>query len=143
MSCIAAQTKSARFGTLAVLAFLSCLSSISIAKGLPKANDVEAPQPFESHSSVVTDQYEFSQYSSPIFVFPAAGDFDLTGYMRHLVSINTLHEDDFIHKVYGSSDLNAAISVPDGMYNDFIGGSSAGVSPCYDPQFLLVEYLHS
>ena len=143
MSCIAAQTKSARFGTLAVLAFLSCLSSISIAKGLPKANDVEAPQPFESHSSMVTDQYEFSQYSSPIFVFPAAGDFDLTGYMRHLVSINTLHEDDFIHKVYGSSDLNAAISVPDGMYNDFIGGSSAGVSPCYDPNFFLSNtYTH-
>lgn len=136
MSCIAAQTKSARLGALAALVFLSCLSSISIAKGLPKANDVETLQPFDSHSSVVTDQYEFSQYSSPIFVFPSAGDFDLTGYMKHLVSINTLYEDDFIHKVYGSTDLTAAISVPDGMYNDFIGGATAGSSSCYDPTWM-------
>ena len=92
--------------------------------------------PIESSSALVVDQYEFSQYSSPLFVFPAAGDFDLTGYMKHLVSVNTLYEDDFIHKVYGSADMNAAISVPQGMYNDFIGGASAGSSPCYDPTWM-------
>ena len=56
--------------------------------------------------------------------------------MKHLVSVNTLYEDDFIHKVYGSADMNAAISVPQGMYNDFIGGASAGSSPCYDPTWM-------
>jgi hypothetical protein len=90
----------------------------------------------ESSSALVVDQYEFSQYTSPLFVFPAAGDFDLTGYIKHLVSVNTLYEDDFIHKVYGSADLSASISVPQGMYNDFFCGATSGSSPCYDPTWM-------
>ena len=137
MSCNAASTKSARFGSLALLAFLSCLSTLSFANESSSDELSSAVPPSENSPTLVVDQYEFTQYSSPLFVFPAAGDFDLTGYMKYLVSVNTLHEDDFIHKVYGSADLNAAISVPQGMYNDFIGGATAGSSPCYDPAFYL------
>ena len=137
LSCNAASTKSARFGSLALLAFLSCLSTLSFANESSSDELSSAVPPSTNSPALVVDQYEFTQYSSPLFVFPAAGDFDLTGYMKHLVSVNTLHEDDFIHKVYGSADLNASINVPDGMYNDFIGGATAGSSPCYDPAFYL------
>ena len=81
-------------------------------------------------------EYEFSQYTSPLFVFPSGGDFDLTGYLKHLVSVNTVFEDDFIHKIYGSADLNAAINVPEGMYNDYFGGATAGSSPCINEYIL-------
>ena len=134
MSCNAATTKLARLGLVASLAFLCCLSSVSYAVESPLVGPSGTVFPAENGTSVVTDQYEFSQYTSPAIPFFANGDFDLTGYLKHLVSVNTVYEDDFIHKIYGSADLNAAINVPEGMYNDFIGGATSGLSPCYHPQ---------
>ncbi len=136
MSCNSASCILTRLGLVASLALLCGLSSVSYAIESPFVGLSGVVEPAESGTSVVTDQYEFSQYSSQLFVFPAAGDFDLTGYMKHLVSVNTLYEDDFIHKVYGSTDLNASISVSQGMYNDFLGGATAGSSPCYDPSWM-------
>ena len=142
MSCNAATTKLARLGLAASLALLCCLSSVSYAIESPLVEPSGAVLPDESGSSVVTDQYEFSQYSSPLFVFPSIGEFDLTGYFKHLVSVNTVYEDDFIHKIYGSSDLNAAINVPEGMYNDYFGGATAGSSPCLNEYILSTTYTY-
>ena len=134
MSCNAATTKLARLGLVASLALLCCVSSVSYAVESPLVGLAGTAHPAENGTSVVTDQYEFSQYTSPAIPLSVAGDFDLTGFLKHLVSVNTVYEDDFIHKIYGSADLNASINVPQGMYNDFIGGATAGLSPCYHPQ---------
>ena len=142
MSCNAATTKLARLGFVASLALLCCLSSVSYAVESPLVGPSGTALPAESGTSVVTDQYEFSQYTSPLFVFPSGGDFDLTGYLKHLVSVNTVYEDDFIHKIYGSADLNAAINVPEGMYNDYFGGASAGSSPCLNEYILSNTYTY-
>ncbi len=125
MSCNAATTKLARLGLVASLALLCCVSSVSYAVESPLVGLAGTAHPAENVTSVVTDQYEFSQYTSPAIPLSVAGDFDLTGFLKHLVSVNTVYEDDFIHKIYGSADLNASINVPQGMYNDFIGGATA------------------
>ena len=142
MSCNAATTKLARLGFVASLALLCCLSSVSYAVESPLVGPSGTALPAENGTSVVTDQYEFSQYTSPLFVFPSGGDFDLTGYLKHLVSVNTVFEDDFIHKIYGSADLNAAINVPEGMYNDYFGGATAGSSPCINEYILSNTYTY-
>ncbi len=69
MSCNAATTKLARLGFVASLALLSCLSSVSYAVESPLVGPSGTALPAESGTSVVTDQYEFSQYTSPLFVY--------------------------------------------------------------------------
>jgi hypothetical protein len=134
MTCNAATCILTRLGLVASLALLCGLTSVSYAIDSPFVGPSGVVQPAESGMSVVTDQYEFSQYTSPAIPLSVAGDFDLTGFLKHLVSVNTLYEDDFIHKIYGSADANASINVPQGMYNDFIGGATSGLIPCYHPQ---------
>ena len=78
MSCNSASCILTRLGLVASLALLCGLNSVSYAIESPFVGPSGVVQPAESGTSVVTDQYEFSQYSSQLFVFPAAGDFDLS-----------------------------------------------------------------
>jgi hypothetical protein len=131
MSCNVAPAKSPRLGLLALMAFLSCLSSISIAKDLSSLSEFISLEPLGNSSTLVTDQYEFSQTSAPFFGYIGPNDFDLTNFFKHQVFVNTLFEDDFIHKVYGSADANIQITAPDGIFNDaFVWGPTAGGVAC-------------
>ena len=108
------------YGTLLLLAMGQTLAS----KGA-----VDSPNAIES---VVNETYQFVQTVQTPFVI-SEPSFDFSGYLTYRIYVETLNPDDFVHRVYGDANHNAAFSAPSGVYNNnYCVGATSGQAPPAD-----------
>ena len=112
---------------------LGCCASISFLANLfvfclLLITDVIAAPPA---TTVVNDQYKFTQLTLNPFVTDPASGFDYTGYQLHRIYVHTVNETDYVKRIFGNEAHPAEFHAPGGIYNNnfCIGSTSGGVPP--------------
>ena len=107
------------YGTMLLLALGQTLAS------------EDSPSTPVGAESAIEGGYRFVQtIESPVVLNAFGSNFDFEGYEVFRIFVETLHEDDFIHRVYGDGTNPASLSAPGGLYNsNFCLGSTSGQVP--------------